>query len=89
MTIGLRIYDPDTGDITLDTTEGVTRLVHIIEDSSTSGTITIPAAVVGGGTLFWYPVDQSNRASYNTATISGNTVTYEKQSDNKIVIGVY
>lgn len=89
MNAGLRIYDPVTGLVTLDTTDGLSRIVRVINDSSTSGSITIPTNVVGGGTLFWYGMDQNSWGDGTFATISGNTVSYTKEPGRTLVIGVY
>ena len=89
MTAGLRIYDPATGLVTLDTTDGLSRIVRIVDDDSTSGTITIPTDVIGGGTLFWQGMDQFGWTGSTFATVSGNTVSYTKRSDRTLLIGVY
>lgn len=89
MTAGIRIYDPDTGAITLDTTEGLTRIVKVIDGLTESGTFEIPEDVIGGGKLFWYPVDQFSQNLLNFATISGRTVTYKKAKNAVLIIGVY
>lgn len=89
MSAGIRIYDPDTGLVTLETTDGLSRIVRVVNDASTSGSITIPDDVVGGGTLFWYGMDQNSWGDGTFATISGNTVSYTKESGRTLVIGVY
>lgn len=89
MSAGIRIYDPDTGLVTLDTTEGITRIVRTVSDATTSGSITIPANVVGGGSLFWYGVGQAAWKGGTFATISGNTISYVKKANHTLIIGVY
>lgn len=89
MSAGIRIYDPDTGLVTLDTTEGITRIVHTVSNTSTSGSVSIPTSVIGGGTLFWYGIDQAGWSNSTFATIDGNTVSYEKQAQHTLIIGVY
>lgn len=89
MTAGIRIYDPDTGKITFDTTDGLSRIVKVINDSSTSGSYTVPANVVGGGTVFWVAVDQFGWRNSTFATVNGNKVTYTKNANRTLLIGVY
>lgn len=47
--IGMRVRDPNTGVITLDITERLTRLIGIVYSGTSPGAIAVPDFAIGEG----------------------------------------
>lgn len=65
MTVGLRVYDPVTREVTLEITDRITRIIGSIQGN---GSITIPANVQDSD-LFNFSVSQNGNA-YELAKVA-------------------
>lgn len=81
---GLQCFD-ELGNVTLDVTTRITRLIGRVEGGSPpglSGSITVPSEDIGNGNVFFiidlltgYGANLAEQ-TYNKLTISGNTINY-------------
>lgn len=102
MSANIKCYDPATGGVLFDLASHTTRLLGIVNDGSTSGTIAVDT---GGGTLFWSLMVGGAWSHYNyqgsgfifngqtesqiNVQISDNIITYSKPADVPFIYGVY
>lgn len=80
MSADLRCFDPKTGKVVFSLALHTTRLLGVVTDSSTSGTIKVNG--VGNGTLFNFLLDDD--INYVTTNMYSARLKYEEQSKNKI-----
>lgn len=98
MPYGLQCFDAETGLMTLDVTDRLTRIVGRVEIGSTpfqSGRVVVSESDMQGGQLFIYSVNSSAFSIYDDDNdvsqgieIQGNIIDYKNISFS-FVYGVY
>lgn len=79
--VGFRTRDKNTGNIIIDITDRLTRVIGLFNSGSTGGTINVPAFALGAG---WAavlesqlpPQSPSTLYSYPIVSISGTTLSW-------------
>lgn len=72
MSVGLRVRDNVTGEVTVEVADRLVRLIGTIRITSAPGSFVVP----GASSPFFYLTSDSNGSSIPPVTISGRTLSW-------------